>query len=151
MDQASVPQKCWPFFSFASQSCFKQKMLFFLSKLPFELQLELSFWFLCNLLLVFITQLRFHIWQGTYQRMISGSHTSIMAPVTLQHYEASVRNPCDLHIPCCQHHSCSYLKMAKFDKGHLMILAQKSQQWNVDRTTTLILQKGPTKRWCPIL
>lgn len=71
----------------------KKKQHFFSSKLPFELQLELSLWFVCNLLLVFITQLRFHIWQGRYQRAIWGPHTCVMAPVKLQHDEAPGLKP----------------------------------------------------------
>lgn len=68
---------------------------------------------MCNLLSVFIMQLRSHIWWGWYQQGILGSHASIMAPVKLEHYKASVINPCDQYTPPPR----SYLWMAEFDKG----------------------------------
>ena len=78
---------------------------------------------MCNLLPVFIVQLRSHIWWGWYQLGILGSHASIMASVKLGNYIASVINPCDQYNPppTHTHRPCSYLWMAEFDKGAVQV------------------------------
>lgn len=93
---------------------------------------------MCNLLSVFIMQLRSHIWWGWYQQGILGSHASIMAPVKLEHYKASVINPCDQYPPPpptliyeWQNLTRGQLRWVAADH---MIPALKSQVKNVDRT-----------------
>lgn len=126
-------------------------------KLAFHLTdyLECSFWVMCNLLWVFIKQLRSHIWRGWYQQGISGSHASIMGPVKLGHYTASVINPCDQYTPL--RHALIY-EWQNLTRGQLrwvaadhMIPALKSQGRNVDKLPLRHPHLTSLKKlWCPI-
>ena len=131
---------CW-------QRCYRTAILLVWKdiKLAFHWKayLECSFWVMCNLLPVFIVQLRSHIWWGWYQLGILGSHASIMASVKLGNYIASVINPCDQYNPPPHTHTVPALiyEWQNLTRGQFrwvaayhMIPALKSQARNVDRT-----------------
>ena len=117
--------------------------------------LECSFWVMCNLLSVFIVQLRSHIWWGWYQLGILGSHASIMASVKLGNYIASVINLCDQYNPPL-HRPCSYLWMAEFDKGAVQVGSCLSHDTSTKEPSKECWQDSPPlglfskKLWCLI-
>ena len=107
--------------------------------------LECSFWVMCNLLSVFIVQLRSHIWWGWYQLGILGSHASIMASVKLGNYIASVINLCDQYNPPL-HRPCSYLWMAEFDKGAVQVGSCLSHDTSTKEPSKECWQDSPPPR-----